>query len=89
MDAMFVRSQGLTSNRQRLRVYIETQQLSIWRRRLHDAAGMATRAQCPVNVPPATYGLQRVYNLFVKYRSMRRVHIDRVGTAAAVRCYTA
>ena len=71
MDAMFMRSQGLTSDRQRLRVYIETQQLSIWRRRLQNTAGVSARAQCAIDIAPASPGLQRVYNLFVKYRSMR------------------
>ena len=71
MDALFVRSQGLTSERQRLRVYIQTQQLPIWRRRLQNSAGMSTRAQCPIHIAATTSGLQRVYNLFVKYRLMR------------------
>src|SRR5512138_756784 len=49
MDAILIRSQGLTSERERLRVYIETQQLPIWRRRLQNAASVSARAQCPVH----------------------------------------
>lgn len=78
MDAVFVRSQGLTSDRQRLRVHIQTQQLPIWRTRLQNAAGMSARAQCSIHITPASPGLQRVYNLFVKYGSVRRViHLRR------------
>ena len=44
MNTMFVRSQGLTSDLQRLRVHIETQQLAIWRRCLQNATGMSARA---------------------------------------------
>jgi hypothetical protein len=73
MCALFVRSQGLTSERQRLRVYIQTQQLPIWRRGLQNSAGMSTRAQCPIYIATADLRLQRVYNLFVKYRSMRYI----------------
>jgi hypothetical protein len=71
MDAILVRSQDLTSDRQRLRVDIETQQLPIWRRRLHNTAGMAARAQCSVYIPSAFMRLQRVYNFLVKYRLVR------------------
>src|SRR6185503_1828713 len=73
MDTPLIRSQVLTSERKRLRVNIETQQSPIWRRRLHDSAGMAARAQCPIHIAPPGVRLQRVYNLFVKYRSVRRV----------------
>ena len=77
MDAPLIRSQELMSERERLWVYIETQQLPIWRRRLHDLAGMAARAQCPIHIASPAMGLQRVYNLFVKYRLMRQiVHND-------------
>lgn len=75
MDAMFVRSQGLTSDRQRLRVYIETEELSIWRTRLQNAASVPARAESPIHVAPTAPRLQRVYNLFVKYRLMRCVHL--------------
>src|SRR5512138_1205155 len=44
MDAVLVRSQGLASDRERLRVYIETQQSPIWRRCLQNAASMSARA---------------------------------------------
>ncbi len=71
MNAIFVRSQGLTSNRQRLRVYIQTQQSSIWRTRLQYAAGMTTRAESSIHIAPTAMRLQRVYNLLVKYRLMR------------------
>jgi hypothetical protein len=73
MDAMLIRSQGLTSDRQRLWIHIQTQQTPIWRTRLQNSAGMTARAQCPVHIAPATSGVQRVYNLFVKYRSVRCV----------------
>src|SRR5512146_1620033 len=73
MDAPLVRSQVLASERERLRVHIETQQLPIWRRCLQDAAGMSARAQCPIHIAASAPGLQRVYNLFVKYRLMRRI----------------
>src|SRR5512138_3896332 len=77
MEAPLVRSQGLASERERLWVHIETQQLPIWRRRLQNAAGMSTRAQRPIHIAATAPGLQRVYNLFVKYRLMRRiVHND-------------
>ena len=80
MDALFIRSQVLTSERERLRVYIKTQQLPIWRRGLHDSAGLATRAQCPIYLATTIMRLQRVYNLFVKYRLMQRiVHNDDRG----------
>jgi len=84
MDALFVRSQDLTSQRKRLRVHIETEQLSIWRTRLQNAAGMTARAQCPIHVAPASPGLQRVYNLFVKYRLVQRVvhHNEQTSEAA-------
>ena len=49
----------------------------------HDAAGMATRAQCSIHVTPAFHRLQRVYNLFVKYRLMRRT-IHKVVTTFIV-----
>ncbi len=80
MNAMFVRSQGLTSDRQRLRVHIQTQQLPIWRTRLQNAAGMAARAESSIHIAPASPGLQRVYNLLVKYGLVRCVH--RVGAGA-------
>src|SRR5437867_1711199 len=41
MDALFIRSQVLTSERERLRVYIKTQQLPIWRRGLQNSAGVS------------------------------------------------
>ena len=71
MKAPLVRSQGLTSKRQRLRVYVETQQKPIWRAGLQDAAGVSTRAQCAIHITAAALRLQRVYNLMVKYRSVR------------------
>ena len=71
MDAVLVGSQVPASYRKCLWVHIETQQLTIWRRRLHDPAGMATRAQCPIHIAPPGMRLQRVYNLFVKYRFVR------------------
>jgi hypothetical protein len=71
MDAPFIRSQVLTSERKRLRVNIQTQQSPIWRRHLHDPAGMAARAQCPIHIASPCMRLQRVYNLFVKYRLVR------------------
>ena len=83
MDAMFVRSQGLTSDRQRLRVHIETQQLPIWRRCLQNSAGMTARAECPIYIAPSAPGLQCVYNLFVKYGLMRYIH--NVGADLCVR----
>jgi hypothetical protein len=75
MDAMFVGSQDPASDRECLWIHIQTKQLAIWCTRLHDSAGMAARAQCTVNVASTTFGLQRVYNLFVKYRLMRCVHL--------------
>jgi hypothetical protein len=81
MDAPFIRSQVLTSERKRLRIHIETQQSPIWRRHLHDSAGMAARAQCPIHITAPLMRLQRVYNLFVKYRLMQRiVHNDDPGS---------
>src|SRR5512138_2925555 len=74
MDAPLVRSQGLASERERLRVHIETQQLPIWRRCLQNAAGMSARAYRPIHIAATAPGLQRVYNLLVKYRLMRCVH---------------
>jgi len=71
MNAMFVRSQGLTSDRQRLLVHIQTQQLSIWRTRLHYSAGMSARAESSIHIAPSAMRLQRVYNLLVKYRLVR------------------
>ena len=68
MDAILVGSQDPASDRECLWIHIQTKQLTIWRRRLHDPAGMAARAQCTVNVTSTISGLQRVYNLFVKYR---------------------
>lgn len=73
MDAVLVGSQVPASDRERLQVYVKTQQLPIWRRGLQDSAGMAARAQCPVHIEPPGLRLQRVYNLFVKYRLVRRV----------------
>jgi hypothetical protein len=71
MDTPFIRSQVLTSERKRLRVYIQTQQLPIWRRGLQNPAGMSARAQRPIYIVATAPGLQRVYNLFVKYRLVR------------------
>ena len=73
MDAMFVRSQGLTSDRQRLRVHVETEQAPIWRTRLQDTAGVSARAHCPIHITSPRMRLQRVYNFFVKYGFVRRV----------------
>ncbi len=73
MNALFVRSQDLTSKRQRLWVYIQTQQLPIWHRGLQNSAGMTARTQSPIHIATAIMRLQRVYNLFVKYRLVRRV----------------
>ena len=75
MDAIFVGSQDPASDRECLWIHIQTKQLTIWRTRLHDSAGMAARAQCPIYIASTTFGLQRVYNLFVKYRSVRCVHM--------------
>ena len=85
MDAALVGSQDPASNRERLRVYVKTQQLPIWRRGLHNSAGMTARAQCPVHIAPPGMRLQRVYNLFVKYRLVRRVvHFVTVVTTEVV-----
>jgi hypothetical protein len=70
MNALFVRSQGLTSERHSLRVYIETEQEPIWRASLQDPASVTARAQSAIHIPPAIAGLQSVYNLLVKYRFM-------------------
>ena len=75
MCASLIRSQGLTSKRQRLRVYIETQQMPIRRASLQNTASVTARAQCAVNVTSTAFGLQCVYNLFVKYGYV--VHICR------------
>ena len=68
MNALFVRSQGLTSERQSLRVYIETEQEPIWRASLQDPASVTARAQSAIHITSAIAGLQSVYNLLVKYR---------------------
>ena len=73
MDATFVGSQVPASDRQRLRVYIETQQLPIWRTAIQYAAGVPTRADCSIHIAPTGAGLQRVYNFFVKYGYVRCV----------------
>ena len=78
MDALFVRSQGLTSERQRLRVNIQTQQLPIWRASLQDPASVTARAQSAIYITTAALGLQCVYNLFVKYRLCGASIVDRV-----------
>src|SRR5215216_4151948 len=76
MDAMLVGSQDPTSDRECLWIHIQTKHLTIWRRRLHDSAGMTARAQCAINIASTAFGLQRVYNLFVKYRYVRcDVHV--------------
>ena len=71
MDAPLVRSQVLASERQRLRVHIQTQQLPIWCRRLQNPAGVSARAQGSIHIATSVMRLQRVYNFFVKYRLMR------------------
>src|SRR5512133_2307468 len=76
MNASLVRSQGLTSKRQSLRVYIETEQKPIWRASLQDPASVSARAQSAIHITPAVAGLQSVYNLLVKYRYVR-VHNNR------------
>ena len=68
MCALFVRSQGLTSERQRLRVNIQTQQMPIWRASLQNPASVTARAQSAIHITTTALGLQCVYNLFVKYR---------------------
>ena len=83
MKATLVRSQGLTSNRQRLRVHIETQQLPIRRASLQDAASVSARTYRTIHIPPAIAGLQSVYNLLVKYRFMRS-HNNRYDDAEFV-----
>jgi hypothetical protein len=67
MSAPTERSQGLSGERQCLRVEIETQQLAIWRTGLQYSAGMSARADCAIHIAPRTVGPQRVYNLLVKY----------------------
>ena len=79
MEAMFVRSQGLTNDRQRLRVHIETEQLPIWRRTVQDAAGVPARSDGSIHIAPALPGLQCVYNLLVKYRLVRCIHNIEAG----------
>jgi len=73
MRAPFMGGQGLTSKRQRLRVHIETQQESIRRASLQNAASVSARAQCAIYISAARFGLQRVYNLLVKYRFVRHL----------------
>ena len=75
MRAPLIRSQGLTSKRQRLRVYIETQQKPIRRASLQNPASVTARAQRTIDITSTAFGLQCVYNLFVKYGYV--VHICR------------
>ncbi len=70
MRALFVRSQGLARKRQRLRVNIKAEQESIWRASLQNSASVTARAQSAIYITSAAFGLQRVYNLFVKYGYM-------------------
>mgnify|MGYP006391214339 CR=1 FL=1 len=73
MDAMFVRSQGLTSERQRLRVNIQTQQKPIRRAGLQYPASVSARAQSAIHITTTALRLQCVYNLLIKYRYMCHV----------------
>lgn len=80
MRTLLIRSQGLTSKRQRLWVYIKTQQKPIRRASLQNPASVTARAQSTVNITPTAFGLQCVYNLFVKYGY---VHTSRQSLVAS------
>ncbi len=75
MRAPTERSQGLSGERQRLRVEIETQQFTVRRTGLQYSAGMSARADRAVHIAPRAVWTHRVYNLLVKYGLMRHDHV--------------